>query len=64
MCTEIYDLRINYQENPIIDLKEKIFFSWKLKSDLSGNFQIFYQIYLKNEESIIGKAVKFYLEKR
>lgn len=58
MCTEIYDLRLNYQENPIIDLKEKIFFSWKLKSDLSGNFQIFYQIYLKNEESIIWKSGK------
>lgn len=58
MCTEIYDLKINYQEYPIIDLNEKIFFSWKLKSNVSNNFQQFYQIFLKYEESIIWKSGK------
>lgn len=56
MCTEIYDLKLNFQESPIIDITEELFFSWKLNSNVSGNFQRQYEIFLKLEDDIIWRS--------
>lgn len=47
MTIKAYDLRINFQDNFLMDKSEQIYFSWKLKSLEKGTGQQAYRIVLK-----------------